>query len=560
MLSFAPKSYSKRLLPIISWSHWFTFFNILAVIALSIIYLIAEGAPDTLLGKAYLILNWLSHMAFLTFMAFVIFIFPIILILPKTRFIRVFASIVFTFGLLLLLLDAYIYSALGYHLNASSTEQIIELITFHIQEDTRFFVFVSILSTLLILSFELVVSNYAWKHLRNLQKTSFSRYIIGTLVAAFFISHFTHIWADAKLEYEVLRQDSTLPLSYPSTAKTLLTKYGLFDRKAYMERRAIPLALNVPVPQYPTLPARCTADKPLSQSTFLILNSDELSSAQQAQFAKRTDETHLVLQHHIDNALPNNAWFNLLFGLPTIYKENLIDNKSNPLLFQWLNKYSVLKTFTTIGDYEQSLIQEDWLLGLFDKTNELSDISSLVFKSKLNDIPVGLHVIMFKPNNQYQFEVFVDAFLLAQKQKLHKDNIWISSIGNQTAKSRFASKPALLILPNTENKTLDKLTSHMDVQHTLLKYWLDCPVLAKTYTNATDLFRVNHNRVIANTTPNNSIMAFSKDKSVLINQTGHFESYSSQLEAPIEVSSDLPLMIDAVHYIKQFSQQAKNEQ
>lgn len=559
MLSFKPKSYSKRLLPIISWSHWFTFFNIIAAIILSVFYLVAEGAPDTALGKFYLITNWLSHMSFLTFMAFVIFLFPIILILPKTRLIRAIASIVFTCGLLLILLDAYVYSELGYHLNASSIDQIIELINYQMSGDNRLFWFVSLLATLLILSFELVVSNYAWKHLRSLQRTNFSRHAISGLMLTFFVSHFIHIWADANLEYDILRQDSMLPLSYPTTAKTLLTKYGMFDQKDYMERRVSPLNLHVKVSNYPVLPASCAAQTTAKNSTFLVLSEDMLTEEQVKGFAKRTTENHLVLKRHIDNALPKDAWFNLIFGLPSIYKESLIEQGAQPLIAQGLEQQQAHNSLTIVGKAEQPLKIEDWVNKLFTKTNELDDISSLVFAKKLNRLPAGLHVIYFKANEQYQYELFVDALLLAQKQKRTKDNIWVSSLGNSASQNAYASKSALLVLPNTESKSIDEITSHMDLQHTLLKHWLGCKIPAKTYTNGKDLLRVKRNRVFANTTTE-GLMVFTRDKSVLIDQAGNFQSYSSQLESPITVKKDLPLMIDGVNFIKQFSKQANKVQ
>ena len=124
MVSSDSNTYSKRLLLLISWGHWFTFFNIIAAIVLSSFYLFSESMPETLLGQLYLFSTWISHMGFLTFMSFVLILFPLILLFPNTKFIRTSASIIFTIELLLLVLDAYIYSRLGYHLNASSSEQI----------------------------------------------------------------------------------------------------------------------------------------------------------------------------------------------------------------------------------------------------------------------------------------------------------------------------------------------------------------------------------------------------------------------------------------------------
>mgnify|MGYP000628027166 CR=1 FL=1 len=158
MVSFDTKSYRKNLLHLISWSHWFTFFNIIAAIALSSYYLFSETSPDTLLGHAYLVTTWLSHMAFLTFMSFVLILFPLTLIWPNTKVIRTSGSVIFTFGLLLLLLDGFIYSRLGYHLNASSSAQIIGLIQ-EIAKESGIFYLVSGTLAIVIFGF-ITLHNY----------------------------------------------------------------------------------------------------------------------------------------------------------------------------------------------------------------------------------------------------------------------------------------------------------------------------------------------------------------------------------------------------------------
>ena len=211
-----------------------------------------------------------------------------------------------------------------------------------------------------------------------------------------------------------------------------------------------------------------------------------------------------------------------------------------------------------------------WFNDLFNEKIQLNDISSLIFADKLNSKKPGLHLIYFKNtpqkselnnNSRYQFELFVDAILLAQKQKKHKDIIWISSLGNQNINTRLALKSALLIVPNETNtyaKAISQLTSHMDLQPTLITNWLGCDVDNKSYSNGTNLLTLNKDRVIANTSAE-GLMIFNKDKSVFIDQNGSFESYSSQLAAPITVNKDFPLMIDGVHFIKQFSLQAEQK-
>jgi membrane-anchored protein YejM (alkaline phosphatase superfamily) len=98
----------------------------------------------------------------------------------------------------------------------------------------------------------------------------------------------------------------------------------------------------------------------------------------------------------------------------------------------------------------------------------------------------------------------------------------------------------------------------MDLQPTLLKNWLTCNIDSKTYSNGENVLSLRKDRVIANTSAE-GLMIFNKDKSVFIDQNGNFESYSSQLSAPITVNKDFPLMIDGVHLIKQFSLQSQQQ-
>ena len=585
MVSFDTKSYSKKLLHLISWSHWFTFFNILAAIALSSYYLFSEAAPTTLFGQAYLITTWVSHIAFLTFMSFVLVLFPLTLILPHTKFIRTSGSIIFTIGLLLLVLDGFIYSRLGYHLNASSSAQIISLIQEIAQENNLLYTFIGALA-IIVLSFEFIVSNYAWKHLKQLQKTIFARFVIFALVLSFFFSHISHIWADANLDYDILRQDTVLPLSYPATAKTLLTKYGLFNIEDYIERKNSPLSFSHAIPTYPTIDSGLclseNADTPPTNSTFLILTEQQVSVTQLNQFINRASATTLHLTNNIDTGLKDDAWFNLLYSLPSIYQEDILTQGVKPLLFQRLDQQALTTSLTVISDEFSATVPQDnspsendavieprWFEALFSEKTELENVSSLLFAEKLNNKAPGLHIIYFKNslavdankavknNNQYQFELFIDALLLAQKQKSQKDIIWISSIGNQSNETRLNTKPALFIYPQpgkVRHKDVSFNTSNMDLQPTLMNQWLACNFTINS--NGSDLPALNKDRVIANTT-DKGIIIFDKDKSVFVDQNGNFQSYSRQFSSPITVNSDFPLMIDGVHFIKLFTQQEK---
>ena len=558
MVTFSSTTYSKRLLHLISWGHWFTFFNILVTIVLSLAYLIVEPLPETLLGKLYLFFTWISHMGFLTFIGFMLIIFPITLIYPKTRLIRGISSTIFTIGLMFLLLDAYVYSQLGYHLNASSSDQIIELIANLISQNSRLFWFVALITTMLILSVELVVSNYAWKHLRDLQNTVFAKFCIFGLVFSFFFSHITHIWADANLEYDILRQDTVLPLSYPATAKTLLTKYDLFDKEDYFERKNSPLTFTKTAPNYPILTTECKAEGK-ARSTYIVLNETMLTEQQIVQFSQRSGKGKAALSHHIDNALPNDALFNLAYGLPSIYKNQVVNSNATPLLFQAVEKQQLQSTLHIVSDESAPASLPTWFNALFSTVEKHTNITELLSNKLFDEKAAGLHVYYFKQESSFQFELFIDALLLSQKVNNTDDIVLITSIGNQTPINRFAIKPSLFIDPKIKSREINYLTSQLDISPTLIKHSFNCQLDASTTINGTDVISLSHNRVIANTV-NDGVMVFNKDKSVFIDQNSNFQSYSRQLQSPITVKSDFPLLIDGVNFIKRFSQYSADDE
>lgn len=552
-------TYSKRLLQLISWSHWFTFFNVAAAIALSTVFIFAEPIPPTLFARSYLLTTWFSHMAFLTFIGFMLIVFPLTLLFPYTRFIRGSASIIFTGGLFLLVLDGFIYSRLGYHLNGSSMSQILELIQHQIERDSLTFWSVSIVLLVVILTFELVISNYAWKHLKQLQKTYFARPIVAILVGSFVYSHLVHIYADASLDYDILRQDTLLPFSYPSTAKTLLTKYGLFDRDDYIARRNSPLTFSQPVPSYPLANGQCSLlEQKRIPKVFIILSDAVLTEQQVTNISQRAITSVRKFDHHIDNALADDAWFNFLYSLPSIYKTAVLQQGKAPMLHQLLIKNQLTSSYTRVAT-ERSAETPSWVLKLFNRHVQYNDISSLILADSMQEYQAGMHIIHFTGDDPYQFELFVDALLLSQRQQQGSDIIWISSLGNKDRITSLSNKPAILLWPEQKSRAESRLTSQMDIMPTLVKRWLNCEMDHSRYSIDGDLFKLKTDRVVANTMTD-GITVFNKDKSLFIDQHGNFQSYSRQLSSPIIENSDFPLMIDGVNFINRFAVNNKSEQ
>lgn len=554
MVTNENSSYSKRLLHLISWGHWFTLYNIGAAILIAIIFLDAEGVPDTLIGKIYMLTNWVSHMAFLSFITFVLTVFPLTLLYPTTRFIRGAASVIFTVVLTVLVFDGFTYSQLGYHLNFSASSQIIGLLQDQLTNNSANFYALMVLTFAAILVFELVMSNYAWKHLRELQKKKAPKILIGAIIATFFVSHVIHIWADAKPDYSVLRQDTVLPLSYPATAKTLLTKYGLFNQQDYESKKNSTIKFIDTVPNYPTLDRQCLAQKYTGNSVFLVLNDKSLSAEQIKQFNHLSKVKGSKLDNYIDNGLIDDSWFNLMFSLPTIYQDEIVKQNAVPLLIQKIRQENLVSSLTLFNDVDQHVDLPSWLVGLFAKQSQYQDISSFVFAKKLNGFKTGLHVFYFSGQSDYQYELFVNAILLAQQEKTleKRDIIWLSSLGNKTNKTYLQPKPTLLIWPGKSSRAISKLSSVMDIQTTLLKRLFGCETTMSSFSNGRDVYKIRDSRIFANTNEN-GLLVIKKDKNLVIDHQGNFESYSTQLDTLISEDSDIPMLIDGVNKINQFN-------
>jgi putative membrane protein insertion efficiency factor len=214
--------FSSKASQLLSWGHWFTFANIGLALLISLSYLFADSPPTSFMGITYMLVTWLSHTSFIAFLAFVLTVFPLSLVFPYPRHIRGMAAVIATCGASLLTLDAYVYVNLGYHLNPSALPEIISLLWNRLTTSPALTTFLAGGIVLLILGFQLVVSNYTWHHLARLKQFKFARYAISFLVVCFAFSHSIHIWADANLKFDITKQDNVLPLSYPTTAKSLL--------------------------------------------------------------------------------------------------------------------------------------------------------------------------------------------------------------------------------------------------------------------------------------------------------------------------------------------------
>lgn len=307
---------------LVTWGHWFALSNIIIAIIIAAIYVFATPLPETVLGHIFLMVNWLSHIGFLTFFGFVIFVLPLIYILPKSRIIRGAGSAIAALGLALLAFDALLYTKYGLHLSFGSADllkneaqSVMDTLGW---QQWGFF----LLLFFVWLSFQLILANALWKRIERFQKFRLGMPIGSVFVACFVSSHALHVWADANLYQPIIKQDNLFPLSYPATAKTLMSQYGLLDLESYQQRKALQFDSGLSGVIYPSSPVYCAINN--NAQMVLLVNTDSVPVASEGLYS--------YTEHYDLSANSDSAKITALYGLPEIYHQSI--KQQTPVLLE----------------------------------------------------------------------------------------------------------------------------------------------------------------------------------------------------------------------------------
>ncbi len=305
-----------RISRLISWGHWFTFTNILLCLLIGVLYIETMGSTGTILGDVYLVLNWFGHFAFLPFVFFILLLFPLCLILPYSKILRGAGALIASFGIFILLFDALFFRQYGFHLNTYSLAQMARDAESIFAGASFVGLLAVMFSFLVILTFQITLANLTWKRLERLRGHRIGPRISAVFVACFLASHLIHIWADANIYTPITQQDDLLPLSYPSTAKTLMARHGWIGTDTYQSQRDRLTESDQLNLQYPLGSLLCTRQPNLRPT--LVVAFDALTPAQQRQLSQIT-QLRALADTAVGHTDLNRGVFELVYSLPDIY-------------------------------------------------------------------------------------------------------------------------------------------------------------------------------------------------------------------------------------------------
>ncbi len=483
---------------LLRWGHWFTFFNVLLALLITGSYFIADPLPVSAIGWIYLILNWFGHTAFLCFLYFILTIFPISLLFPSQKHVRGLGAFLSTLGLVALIFDAYVYHSLGYHAGSASYEQTIDLLRQQVVTNLRNFILITFSVGAILFAIELVISNFCWKKVERLRRSGIGRPALIIFLGSFVASHLLHIWADAFTVHDITRQDNSLPLSYPATAKTVLAKYRLLD-PANTNAQAPEAWLSQAAMSKPKVELQChaVAVKPIEIWLVPGLTAEQNQLLQLQSFKS--------LPQHLSPVSPQDAWINLLMG--HLSGTHAAQEPS------WLAQ--VPKELWGYVSGSQAQQRSPWLL-----TRQTEQTSKVTWQ-----IPD-------------------DSSDLTQrlKQRAADEQMLIVELNSQQEQFALGHSKVWYYWPQLHQLRINEVTQHLDLVPTLLGYigcqnqqpWVGDNLFAPSSQTKLNIV-------------GNQLFSFRKDKMLVVNSDGQFSVWSAGTFVPLEQKSDLPMLTDALN-------------
>ncbi|WP_434143849.1 DUF3413 domain-containing protein [Photobacterium leiognathi] len=328
-------TYKEKVSQLISWGHWFSFFNIIAAMLLGTRYITHSDWPATLIGQLYLLLSWVGHFGFLVFGIYILIIFPASFLIPSQRLMRLFGVLVATVGLTALLLDTYAYQSVDLHLSPLVWDLLLSGDKTELNARWQYlFVVVPVIFLL-----ELMCSEWVWRKLRKLTRKHVGGPIAFVFGVCFLGSHLIYIWADANLYRPVTMQRSNFPFSYPMTAKTFMEKHGLLDRQEYAKRRAEQGVQNSELVRYP-IQKLSFNDQGTGQNLMIImvdsLRSDMITQTVMPNLSTFANQNLDFTDNYSSSNNDSTGVFGLLYGLPSGYANSIRAEKKSPILLNTL--------------------------------------------------------------------------------------------------------------------------------------------------------------------------------------------------------------------------------
>ncbi|MCW8328335.1 DUF3413 domain-containing protein [Photobacterium sp. SDRW27] len=611
-------NYKDKVSQLISWGHWFSFFNIIAAMLLGTRYIVHSEWPETILGQLYLGLSWVGHFGFLVFGFYILIIFPASFLIPSQRLMRLFAVLVGTIGLTALLLDTHAYESLDLHLSPLVWDLLLSGERTELNARWQYlFVVVPIIFLM-----QLILSEWLWRKLRKLTRKHVGVPIAAVFGLCFLSSHLVYIWADANLYRPVTVQRSNFPLSYPMTAKTFMEKHGLLDRQEYTKRLDAQGIEESERIRYP-MDTLSFNDPGTGQNLLVVmvdsLRSDMVNNETMPHLAAFAQQNLNFSNHYSASNENSGGIFGLFYGLPGGYINSVRSAGYSPVLLDTLKKrgyefglFSGDAFATPI--YSEAVFKDkplpeqpsdtdknnsdeqaiaDWAAWLSEQKATSPWFGYIELASVENFEEGGDYVPQFTPSlgstnlsatdtdtklllkNSYRNAAYhTDELLITIFEQLVASNnlentivIVTSNHGtefNETGTNSWGSSsnyskyqlkvPLIIHWPGSIPVETTRATSHLDVVPTLMESLLSTTAPPATYSSGISLFEKNPKRRWVLAGDSRDIVVLQKNTTTVVDKYGNYRVYDQNYKLKGEGKPKLSTLMQVMHELKRFYQ------
>ena len=583
---------------LISWGHWFTFFNLIMVSLISLRYVKYAGLSDSGVGIAYQFTSLIGHFSFLSAMAFGVILFPLAFVISSQRLYRLFACTLSSVAIAFLILDTQIFKLYNFHLNPL----IWQFLQRPEQVEKIYSINLHYISIPILFIIEIFISSIVWKKYRFLQAKKIGKPIAIFLFTTFILTHFIFIWADATQYRPITQEKSIYPLSYPMTARTFLKKQGWLSDHKLLKHTNEQGTNKVSELRYPITPLIYQqSEQPSPAKNVLLITIDALRAdmlnEKNMPFLYQLSQQGLTYKNHFSGASNRSqGLFSLFYALPNRYWSEITLNYIPPVLINHLAEENYqFGLFSSIGFLHPEFLQSSFSQ---IKTKELQHYSAINnnptttrkwkrWITEQDDAQKWFSFLYYKQagksaseNNQafslaarteklshYQQQVLntdkqIEEVVSALRDKQQLDNTIVLITG--THGSSFEKKssveaainnahvPLVILWPGEDARVITRMTSHVDIVPTLMEKLLGSQTSANQYSSGQSLFDDNQRQYLLSGDLDKYVI-YESDKITQFSNDGNIHSISWQGEALDDEDFDITLLIDVLSKLRRFN-------
>lgn len=287
--------------------------------------------PTDFLGFTFLVTSTISHMTLLISLVGLLLI-PALFLPQLIR--RILQSGVITFVLIALLIDTIVFAQYRFHISTVMLKLVMssQIVTFPLSSWLMLIfgiVTVWTLQYLLIVKLEKSNPLVQWKVGKK-----FAYLVTLTLL----VSNGIHVWAAAHVYQPVTLTKRYLPLFYPATSNSTMTKYGWIDQEALERQKAMSLDRKSDI-NYPLTPIKTQpVEKPLNIMWIVVdsWRADTFNAETSPNMWNLAQKGQVFNQHYSTGNCTRTGIFGMFYAIPGTYWHGILVNRQTPVFMDRL--------------------------------------------------------------------------------------------------------------------------------------------------------------------------------------------------------------------------------